>query len=130
MIVIIIILSCSVISFEVKRLLVNTKVKAMRCVETSGTSYVTTHCHIPAHLNTQSVFLCYINFYIIMFSIPFSCVSFMCLLFIDTVGSFLPFSVPSSCSALSFSNSSRKYILPPALTGVPIKNISLALSLG
>jgi hypothetical protein len=49
----------------------------------------------------------------------------MCLLFIDTVVTLLPFSVPSSCSAL-FYNTLHKYRLPPALTGLPIKNISLA----
>jgi hypothetical protein len=112
--------------YFIRRLKVNTKVKAVRCVETSGTSYVTTQCHIPAHLNTQSVFLCYINFHIIMFSIPFSCVPFMYLLFIDTVVSLILFSIPSSCSAL-FYNCLRKYLSPPALTGLPIKNISLAI---
>lgn len=124
MIVIIISLSCSVISVDVKRVLLNMKVKAVRCVETSGTSYVTTQCHLPAHLNTRSVFLYYINSLIIMFSILFSYIPVMCLLFINTIISLLLFSVSSSCSAL-FYNSSRKYLLP-AFTELLIKNISLA----
>jgi len=52
----------------------------------------------------------------------------MCLLFIDTVVSLLPFSVPSSRSAL-FYNSLRKYPSPPAFTELLIKNIGLAFGL-
>jgi hypothetical protein len=98
---------------HVSRIRVNTKVQALLSVEMPGISTVRTH---PIVLHKLSYLYVFHSFLLCSFL-----VSYLSIL----SSYFSPFSVSSSCYVLCY-NSLRKYISQPALTALPIKNINLA----